>query len=159
MLGARPDRAGGPLNKLHSRYHHPFVSAEGLGGGADQSSWIGRTDHSMVDGLSSVGSTLHSCWASIDVAGCPRAGMARSTGWYLSKCWKRLGKSASLCEVPLRSEEELSLWSCGKEFISGYFGVIDKVLTPGGVACIQVITIPESRFEKCTSLTLCGSSS
>jgi len=40
------------------------------------------------------------------------------------------------------------LEAVGKEFIAGYFGVIDSVLKGNGVAAIQVITIPESRFEK-----------
>jgi cyclopropane fatty-acyl-phospholipid synthase-like methyltransferase len=38
-----------------------------------------------------------------------------------------------------------------KEFIGGYFSVLDQALNANGVACIQVITIPESRFEKCES--------
>jgi cyclopropane fatty-acyl-phospholipid synthase-like methyltransferase len=43
---------------------------------------------------------------------------------------------------------------CRKEFIPGYFGVIDSVLNEKGLACVQVITIPESRFEKCQSAFL-----
>ena len=41
-----------------------------------------------------------------------------------------------------------------KDFIAGYFGVINSVLNQGGVACVQVITIPESRFDKCELLSL-----
>ena len=41
------------------------------------------------------------------------------------------------------------LEAVGKEFIKGYFGVIDSVLKESGVACVQVITIPENRFEQC----------
>ncbi|WWC99574.1 hypothetical protein V866_006478 [Kwoniella sp. B9012] len=40
------------------------------------------------------------------------------------------------------------LEAVGKEFIPGYFGVLNEMLNERGVACIQVITIPESRFEK-----------
>ncbi|ORY20671.1 Mycolic acid cyclopropane synthetase-domain-containing protein [Naematelia encephala] len=40
------------------------------------------------------------------------------------------------------------LEAVGKEFIPGYFGVIDSALNATGAACIQVITIPESRFEQ-----------
>ncbi|WVR05790.1 hypothetical protein IAU60_002815 [Kwoniella sp. DSM 27419] len=40
------------------------------------------------------------------------------------------------------------LEAVGKEFISGYFGVLNEMLKQDGVACIQVITIPEGRFEK-----------
>ncbi|WRT64038.1 uncharacterized protein IL334_000965 [Kwoniella shivajii] len=40
------------------------------------------------------------------------------------------------------------LEAVGKEFIPGYFGVLNEMLNEKGVACIQVITIPESRFEK-----------
>ncbi|GFZ43188.1 hypothetical protein JCM24511_00907 [Saitozyma sp. JCM 24511] len=40
------------------------------------------------------------------------------------------------------------LEAVGKEFIGGYFSVLDQALNASGVACIQVITIPESRFEK-----------
>ncbi|KAK8865770.1 hypothetical protein IAR55_000917 [Kwoniella newhampshirensis] len=40
------------------------------------------------------------------------------------------------------------LEAVGKEFTQGYFSVIDQMLNEGGVACIQVITIPESRFDK-----------
>ncbi|EIW72634.1 hypothetical protein TREMEDRAFT_21878, partial [Tremella mesenterica DSM 1558] len=36
----------------------------------------------------------------------------------------------------------------GKEFTPGYFSVLDSVLKSNGVACFQVITIPESRFEQ-----------
>ena len=43
-----------------------------------------------------------------------------------------------------------------KEFIPGYFGVIDSALNENGAACIQVITIPESRFESCESITSLG---
>ncbi|KAK4688910.1 cyclopropane-fatty-acyl-phospholipid synthase, partial [Tremellales sp. Uapishka_1] len=39
------------------------------------------------------------------------------------------------------------LEAVGKEFIAGYFGVLDSMLNDKGVACIQVITIPEARFE------------
>lgn len=47
----------------------------------------------------------------------------------------------------------------GKDFISGYFKVIDWALKPEGVACVQAITIPEGRFEACTySLSLSASS-
>lgn len=35
------------------------------------------------------------------------------------------------------------------EFTKGYFSVIDWALNERGVACIQAITIPEARFEKC----------
>ena len=42
-------------------------------------------------------------------------------------------------------------WNGRKEFIAGYFGVINSVLNQGGVACVQVITIPESRFDRCES--------
>lgn len=41
------------------------------------------------------------------------------------------------------------LEAVGKDFIKGYFGVIDSVLKESGVACVQVITIPENRFEQC----------
>lgn len=44
------------------------------------------------------------------------------------------------------------LEAVGKEFIPGYFGVINSALNENGAACIQVITIPESRFESCTRL-------
>ncbi|WVF70807.1 hypothetical protein IAT40_005601 [Kwoniella sp. CBS 6097] len=40
------------------------------------------------------------------------------------------------------------LEAVGKEFIPGYFGVLNEMLNESGVACIQVITIPESRFER-----------
>nr|XP_018267085.1 uncharacterized protein I303_01068 [Kwoniella dejecticola CBS 10117]OBR89243.1 hypothetical protein I303_01068 [Kwoniella dejecticola CBS 10117] len=40
------------------------------------------------------------------------------------------------------------LEAVGKEYIPGYFGVLNEMLNQQGVACIQVITIPESRFEK-----------
>ncbi|WWD18050.1 hypothetical protein CI109_102497 [Kwoniella shandongensis] len=40
------------------------------------------------------------------------------------------------------------LEAVGKEFTEGYFSVIDQMLNECGVACIQVITIPESRFDK-----------
>ncbi|WWC66459.1 uncharacterized protein I206_100361 [Kwoniella pini CBS 10737] len=40
------------------------------------------------------------------------------------------------------------LEAVGKEFIPGYFNVLNEMLNDEGVACIQVITIPESRFEK-----------
>ncbi|WVW82181.1 hypothetical protein I302_104187 [Kwoniella bestiolae CBS 10118] len=40
------------------------------------------------------------------------------------------------------------LEAVGKEFIPGYFGVLNEMLNERGAACIQVITIPESRFEK-----------
>ncbi|WVQ97166.1 hypothetical protein IAU59_004276 [Kwoniella sp. CBS 9459] len=40
------------------------------------------------------------------------------------------------------------LEAVGKEFIAGYFGVLNEMLNESGVACIQVITIPESRFER-----------
>lgn len=36
-----------------------------------------------------------------------------------------------------------------KEFIPGYFGAINTALNSTGAACIQVITIPESRFDDC----------
>ncbi|ORX34243.1 S-adenosyl-L-methionine-dependent methyltransferase [Kockovaella imperatae] len=39
------------------------------------------------------------------------------------------------------------LEAVGKDFIAGYFGVIDSVLNQNGAACVQVITIPESRFD------------
>jgi cyclopropane fatty-acyl-phospholipid synthase-like methyltransferase len=37
-----------------------------------------------------------------------------------------------------------------KDFIPGYFSMLDWVLNAKGAACFQVITMPESRFERCT---------
>jgi cyclopropane-fatty-acyl-phospholipid synthase len=39
-----------------------------------------------------------------------------------------------------------------KDFTAGYFAVIDSVLNATGVACFQVITIPEARFDACEYL-------
>lgn len=39
------------------------------------------------------------------------------------------------------------LEAVGKEYIEPYFKMIDDALNENGVACFQVITIPESRFE------------
>jgi cyclopropane-fatty-acyl-phospholipid synthase len=36
-----------------------------------------------------------------------------------------------------------------KDFIPGYFSMLDWVLNAKGAACFQVITMPESRFERC----------
>lgn len=41
-----------------------------------------------------------------------------------------------------------------KEFIPGYFSMLDWVLNAKGAACFQVITMPESRFERCGSVSL-----
>lgn len=44
------------------------------------------------------------------------------------------------------------LEAVGKEYIAPYFEMMDDVLNEHGVACFQVITIPESRFESCEFL-------
>jgi cyclopropane-fatty-acyl-phospholipid synthase len=41
------------------------------------------------------------------------------------------------------------LEAVGKEYIKPYFEMIDNVLNDQGVACFQVITIPEARFATC----------
>ena len=38
-----------------------------------------------------------------------------------------------------------------EEYIPGYFGMIHTALNDKGVACVQVITIPEARLDKCAS--------
>ncbi|WWC86135.1 uncharacterized protein L201_001006 [Kwoniella dendrophila CBS 6074] len=57
----------------------------------------------------------------------------------LPESWKGTFDRVVSCEM---------LEAVGKEFIPGYFGVLNEMLNEQGVACIQVITIPESRFEK-----------
>lgn len=39
-----------------------------------------------------------------------------------------------------------------KDFIPGYFTMLDWALNAKGAACFQVITIPEARFERCESI-------
>lgn len=45
------------------------------------------------------------------------------------------------------------LEAVGKEYIGPYFEMIDNVLNEHGVACFQVITIPEARFATCKCST------
>lgn len=41
------------------------------------------------------------------------------------------------------------LEAVGKEYIGPYFEMMDRMLNERGVACFQVITIPEARFATC----------
>ena len=76
-----------------------------------------------------------------------RAGKGHLTGLSRLKCSKLSGEPT----IVRPSSAELGR---SKDFIAGYFGVINSVLNQGGVACVQVITIPESRFDKCELLSL-----
>lgn len=76
---------------------------------------------------------------------CQRAGRANSTVWSLSRCLRPLGG----CNTSSGSGARSRLTTGSKEFIAGYFSMLDWVLNAQGAACFQVITMPEARFERC----------
>lgn len=77
----------------------------------------------------------------------PRAGNVNLTESFLSRCSKLLGKHLVLA-TRIRADQ------CSKDFIPGYFTMLDWALNAKGAACFQVITMPESRFERCRSCTV-----
>lgn len=72
-----------------------------------------------------------------DIAVCRNHGSERSIASSRSRCSRLSGTRPIAAALTFPS----------KDFTAGYFGVIDSVLNSTGVACFQVITIPEARFE------------